>query len=119
LFQILIRERFELEDAQTRKKGFVERKGRILCGCSNQDNRAVFEEGEEDILLGFIETMDFINEKDDLATEEGIFAGVFDDFFQISDAMQKGAERKEMGIEGLGVEPSERCFTAAGRAPKQ
>jgi hypothetical protein len=66
--QVCLFQRFELKNPGTTDQGFVDLKEGILGGRPNQNHRAVFHPGQQRILLGFVEAVNFINKENGAAS---------------------------------------------------
>ena len=111
-------EGFEDIDAAAGKERADDFKGGILCGCADEADGATFDVGEEGVLLGLVEAMDFVDEEDGAGAHlGGLFAGLHDllDFF---DAGEDGGEFEEGGAGGGGDDFGEGGFADAGRSPE-
>ena len=74
--------------------------------------------GEEGVLLGFVEAVDFVDEKDGADLEVPILAGVFDDTFDVFFAGSDGGDFDEVSFPAVGDDAGEGGFADAGRAPE-
>ena len=95
-----------------------QRKGRILGGRADQGDRAVFDLGEQAVLLGAIEAVDLVDEQ-----ERGLAGApprlrLLVDLAQIGHARHHGGQLDQRLIEAPGEQPGERGLAGAGRAPQ-
>ena len=86
-------------------------------GGADEADDAALDIGEEDVLLGFVESVDFVDEEDgaDAGGLEAI-GGAGDDAAHIRDAALDAAEALETGFGGLGDDLGQGGFADAGRA---
>ncbi len=95
-------------------EGGVDGEEGIFGGGSDEDDEALLDVAEEDVLLGFVEAVDFVEE------EDGAFGGVAEtefgfgeDFADFFDADGGGIEVDEMSLCVFGVEVGEGGFAGA------
>lgn len=62
-FQVFLSQGIQLKKAGAGEKGGVHFKRGILRGCPDQDDCSIFHEGEKGILLGLVETVDFVDKQ--------------------------------------------------------
>ena len=68
LFEAFLAERVEDQHPRARQQRGVEFEGRILGGRADEDDRAVLHDRQKAVLLGAVEAMDLVDEKQRLAT---------------------------------------------------
>jgi len=93
--------------------------GRIFGGGANEEDVAGFDVGEEGVLLGFVEAVNFINEDDGALGGAGFALGLSHDLFDFLDAAEDGAEGDEFAARNAGDDTGESGFAAARRAPEK
>lgn len=77
---------FELEDLGARDEGGVDVEEGVVGGGADEADGAALDVGEEDVLLGFVEAVDFVDEEDGgLGAELLPGAGVVDFFAEFGD----------------------------------
>ena len=108
-----------MEDAQAGEQGVVEVEGGVFGGGADEDEGAVFDVGQEGVLLGFVEAVDFVDKEDGFAAQAAFLLGFKDGFAHFFDAGEDGGEADEARVEGVGEEQGKGGFAAAGRAPEQ
>ena len=74
--------------------------------------------GEEGVLLGFVEAVDFVDEEDGADLEIPILAGVSDYSFDVFFAGCDGGDFDEVGLPVGGDDAGEGGFADAGWAPE-
>ena len=113
-----IRQGFEDEDAAAREQRAVDFKGGVFRGRANQDDAAFFDVGQEGVLLGFVEAVDFVDEDDGFFAALPLAFGVFHDFFNVFDAAHDCAEGDEARAGLVGDDLRQGSFAHAGRPPE-
>ena len=109
----------EMEDAQAREQSVVEVEGGVFGGGADEDEGAVFDVGEEGVLLGFVEAVDFVDEEDGFAADGALLLGLRHGFADFFDAGEDGGEADVARVEGVGEEQGKGGFAAAGRPPEE
>ena len=117
--EFVFAQRLQVEDAQAGEQGVVEMEGGVFGGGADEDEGAVFDVGQEGVLLGFVEAVDFVDKEDGFATQAAFLLGLKDGFAHFFDAGEDGGEADEARVEGVGEEQGKGGFAAAGRAPEQ
>ena len=75
--------------------------------------------GQDDVLLGFVETVNFVHEQDGgLAVHPAAVVGLGDDAAEVGDAGGDGAYRLKGGLGVGGDQAGEGGFAGTGRPPK-
>ena len=83
-------------------------------GCADEADGAAFDPWEEDILLGFAEAVDFVDEERGAAVVETAHGfGGFDGLADVGDIGFDAAEVDEAGLGGAGDELGETGFAGA------
>src|ERR1700758_61697 len=108
---------FEDIDLGAREERGDDFKGGIFGGGADEEDVAGFDVREEGVLLGFVETVDFVDEDDGAKAAAGFFFGFGHDFFYFFDAAGDGAEGNEFAFGEAGDEARESGFAAARRSP--
>ena len=70
-------------------------------------------------MLGFIESVDFIDENDEPFLKEGMGFHVANCFFEIGHSLKYRAEGEKVGIKGFCIQAGEGRFAASGGAPEK
>ena len=73
---------------------------------------------KKSVLLGFIETVNFVDEKNGASLKIPILAGALNDGFDIFFAGGHGGDFDEVGIEFVGEDAGKGGFAGTWRAPK-
>lgn len=108
---------FELENLGAGDEGGVDVEVGIVGGGSDEADGAAFEVGEEGVLLGFVEAVDFVDEEDGGLVSEGLkSAGGFDFCADFGDVGFDSVEGFKAGAGGAGDDIGEGGFSSAGRA---
>ena len=116
-FDVVGRQRLEFEHAAAADQRAVEREERILRGRADKDHDAFFDVGQEHVLLGAVEAMDFVDEQQRALAGGGEqIAGLVENFAEFFDAAGDGADLPEVAAAGGGQQMGERRFAGAGRA---
>ncbi len=113
LFDGVDGEGFEFEDEGAGREGGVDEYLGVVGGGADEGDGAVFDVGEQDVLLGFVEAVDLVDEEDgagDVAHLFGGFAGGADG----GDVAEHAAAAFEAAAGGAGDDFGEGCFAAAG-----
>lgn len=74
--------------------------------------------GKEGVLLGFIEAVNFVNEKDSADFEVPVLFGAYCDGFNIFFASSDGGDFDKIGIEFMCENTSKGGFASSWRSPK-
>ena len=61
--ELVFAERAEGEDAAAGEQGGDDFEGRVFGGCADEADGAALDVGQEGVLLGFVEAMDFVDEE--------------------------------------------------------
>ena len=116
-FHVVGRKRLELEYPAAADQGAVNREEGILGGGPDQDCHALFDVGQQDVLLGLVEAVDLIDEQQrPLSRRREPVAGFAEDFPQFFHAAGHGAQLAEVAAGGPGQQAGERGLAGAGRA---
>ena len=108
-----------MEDAQAGEQGVVEMEGGVFSGGADEDEGAVFDVGQEGVLLGFVEAVDFVDKEDGFAADGAFLLGLRHGFADFFDAGEDGGEADVARVEGVGEEQGKGGFAAAGRPPEE
>ena len=68
------------------EEGGVEFEAGVFCRGTYQKNGAIFHIGQEAVLLGFVEAVDFVDEQEGALAILAADFGGFEDFAQVGDA---------------------------------
>jgi hypothetical protein len=116
---VFLRERFKLKNPAPTNESIVDRKIRIFGGGTDENNDAVFDFGEQNILLCFIETVDFVDkEQRFLLVGRKTMFGFGQDFAELFHALGDGRELPKGAPTGRCKNVCECGFTSAGRTVK-
>ncbi len=112
-------EALEHIDPSPREQSVVQFKRGVLGGGADENQRAVFDIGQERILLGLVETVHFIDEQDGaLAVLPGLLPG---DFHRLTDFLHAGEHRRhrfEVRIRDFREQSRQRGLAHARRPPE-
>lgn len=110
-------EGFEGEEDGAGEKGGGEIEEGVVGGSADEADVAGFDVGQEDVLLGFVEAVDFVEEEDRFFAG-GFFAvdGLLEGAADFGGVVLYSAELDEVGVGGLGDEVGEGGFAGAGWA---
>ncbi len=92
--------------------------GRVFGRCADQDHRAVFDIGQESVLLGAVEAVDLVDEQQRAVPHLAPLLGRLEHLAQIGDAGKHRRQRLEGEIRTLRQEARDRRLAAAGRPPQ-
>ncbi len=114
--EALRRERLELENLGARDQRAVDVKERIVRRRADQPDDAALDIRQQDVLLGFVEPVDFVDEENrpDAAGLEAI-GRAGDHAAHVRHAALDPAESLEPGLRGLGDNLGQRRLARAGR----
>ena len=91
------------EDPAAGEQGRDNLEGRVFGGGADEGNGSVLDVGENDVLLGLVEAVDFVHEQDGgLAVHPAPVAGLGDDAAQVGNPGGDGADRLEGGLRSGG-----------------
>ena len=113
---MLAGERFEGEDLAAAQQRRVDREERVLRGRADQDDAALLDVGEEDVLLAAVEVVQFIDKEEGLAPlvfEE--LARFLQDFSDVLDPRRHGVEGAELCPGLVGDDVRQRGLAGARR----
>ena len=117
--KILFGERFKLENLTPRNEGTVDVEIGIVSRRSDESHGASFDMGEEDILLRFVESMNFINKEGrDLVAGSLELAGAFDGLADLGNVTLDAGKIDKPGFGSLRNQFGETGLPDSGRAVK-
>jgi len=119
LAESLLGERLEGDDPHAGEKRVVEGEGGVFGGRADQGDRPVLDEGEEGVLLRFVEAVDLVDKEDRARLQQRELFLLFDHSFQVGDAVEHGAKGDQIGIERFRIEARQRGLAASGRPPEE
>ena len=90
----------------------------ILGGGADQHDVSALDVGQKRVLLGLVETVDFVDEQHGAAAHAPIALGVGHHFLDFLDAAEHGAERDEVALGEPCDQAGERGLAYAGRSPR-
>jgi hypothetical protein len=96
----------------------VEFEAGVLGGGADEDDRAVFDVGQERVLLGAVEPVDLVDEQHGALADLAALPCGAEDFPQVGDPGERRGERLEREVRLLGEEARDRGLAAPGRAPQ-
>ena len=91
-----------MEDAQAGEQGVVEMEGGVFSGGADEDEGAVFDVGQEGVLLGFVEAVDFVDKEDGFAAQTAFLLGLKDGFAHFFNAGEDDGGADEARREAVG-----------------
>ena len=107
------------EDAAAGEQRGNDLEGWVFGGRAYQGDGAILNVGEDDVLLGLVEAVDFIHEEDGgLAVHPAAVSGLGDDTPQVGDTGGDGADRLEGSLGDCGDEAGEGGLARARRPPE-
>ncbi len=118
LFEAFFAERVEHQHPRAREKRGVELEGRVLGGRADQDDRAVLHDGQKTVLLGAVEAMDLVDEKQRLAAVLPAQPRRLEHLLQVGDARKDRRYLLEGELRLAGKQPRDRRLAGAGRSPE-
>ena len=118
--QIALFQRLKNKDLATGEKGSDDLEGRILRSGSYQNYGSVLHSTQESILLGFVEAVNFVDEKDGspFLVEEGIAPSLVKHFPHILHPGHHGTQGVEIPIQGFRNDMGQGGFPHARRPPE-
>ena len=105
-------------DPAAREQGGDDFEGWILRGCADEADVAALDVGQEGVLLGFVETVNLIDEQDGAGMHARSLGGRHHYLLDFLDAAHHCGEFNEGRLGGFGDDFGERGFADAGRTPK-
>jgi hypothetical protein len=105
-------------DAAAGEQGGDDLERGVLSGGSDEADGAVFDVGQEGVLLGLVEAVDLIDEEDGAGAEFRRFFGVDHDLLDLLDAGEHGGELDEAGAGDVGDDAGEGGLADSGRSPE-
>jgi hypothetical protein len=93
--------------------------GGVFRGGADQNNRAVFDKGQQAILLGPIEAVNFIDEQHRALAGLAALAGAGEDLAQVGNTGKHRRHGLEDMIGMIGDQPGNGCLATARRTPQQ
>ena len=108
------------EDAGAGEEGCDDLEGGVLRGGADEDDRAVLDVGEDDVLLGLVKAVDLIDEEDGaLAVHGAPLPGGLGDATEVGHAGGDGGDGLEVGAGEAGDEVRKGGLAGARRPPEQ
>src|SRR6266496_2982840 len=115
LFEFLDAERFELKNLRTRDKRAIYIKERIVSGRADKPQISGLNIRQKNVLLRFVEMMNFINEQDRfLSRSAEAIRRRSDDATHFCDVAFHAADSNEFRMGHFRNDPRQRGFAAAG-----
>ena len=116
-------QRLMVEPAQdqylaARQQRGVELEARILGGRADQRHRPVLDIGQEAVLLGAVEAMDFVHEQQGLVPGFRRGARLGEQFLQIGDAREHRRDGDKAQADGIGQQARDAGLAGPRRAPQ-
>ena len=115
---VLLGERLEHVNARAREQCGDDFEGRILGGCADQANVALFYVGKKGVLLSFIEAMNLIDKDNRPSAEVTGFRCIGHNLFDFLDSAENGGELNEVRLRDSRDDLRERCLSHSGRSPE-
>ena len=110
------RERLELEDAAAAYQRAVDGEEGVFRGGADEDHHALLHVGQQHVLLGLVEAVDFVDEQErPLAGGREAIVGRRENLAQLLDAARDCADLLEMAAGGAGQQPGKRGLARARR----
>ena len=100
------------------EQGGVEREAGIFGRRADEHHRAALDIGQETVLLGAVEAMDFIHEQQRPLARRRHLLGICKGFLEVGDAGEHRRQRCEAHPYRLGEQPRDRRLAGAGRSPE-
>ena len=115
---LLDRERVQRVHLRAREQRRDHLERRILSSGADQDDVAALHVGQERILLGAVEAVDFVDEQHRAPAQAAAALGVRHHALDFLDAAQHRAEGHEIALGDARDQPRERGLAHAGRSPQ-
>ena len=118
-FDVVDRKRLKLKDAAAADQRAVDREERILGGRADQNHHAFLDVGQQHVLLGLVEAVDFVDEQQrppPLGRKPVVGGGQ-----HLAKFLHAGGDRRKllkMAAAFAGQQPGERGLARAGRTVK-
>ena len=106
------------EDLAAGQQRGIDFEGRVLRGGPDEDDAALLHIGEEGVLLGLVEPVDFVHEAEGAGAVDFGFFRLFHDFLDFLDAAGDGAEIHEAGLCAVRDDSRQGGLAHAGRPPE-
>lgn len=117
---IFLGEGVKLKEAASAQEGVIDGEEGVFGRGADQDDDPIFDVGEEDVLLGFVEAVDFVHEKEGAASFGGQVVGSFgEDFAKLLDPLRDGADLDEVAMGFDGEQAGEGGFSGTWGAVKE
>ena len=101
-----------------RQQSRVELEARVLGGGADERDRAVLDVWQEAVLLGAVEAVDLVDEKQCLLAGAGGGAGLGEDLLEVSDSRKHCRYGNEAHSDCIGEKPGDAGLAGAGRSPQ-
>jgi len=118
LGDVLFAERLEDIDAAAGEQGGDDFKGGIFSGGADEADGAALDVGEERILLGLVEAVDFVDEEDGAGVHLGGLRRGCHYLLDLFDTAHDGGEFHKICLCGFGDDFGEGGLAGAGRTPE-
>ena len=118
LHDLVFGERLQHIDSSAREQRGVDFERRILGGGADQADVAFFHVGQKGILLGFVETVNLIDEDDGARAVLAGTLGVGHDLLDLFDPREHGGEFDELRFGHAGDDLCQRGLARARRSPE-
>jgi hypothetical protein len=114
---LLNAERFKSKDLRARDERAVHIEERIVSSRANQAEASSFDIGQKNVLLGFVEMMDLIDEQDRLLSGRAeAIRRRSDDAAHLGNVAFHATDSNEFSVGHLGNDPCQCGLSASGRA---
>ena len=118
--EIVLGEGLEGEDLRAGDEGAVDVEEGVVGGGADEAEGAAFDVGEEDVLLSFVEAVDFVDKEDGgAAVEAEVAGGGFSGVADVGDVAFDAAEVDEVALGFEGDDVGEGGFADAGGAVEE
>ena len=116
--ELLLRKRLEDKDLAAGEQRRVDLEGGILGGRPDEHDAPALDEGQEGVLLGLVEAVDLVDEKDRPVAHPPPGFGARHDLLDLLDAAGHGGKIDEFRLGPVRDDPREGGFAHAGRPPE-
>ena len=101
-----------------RQQRGVQREAGVLGRRADEHHRAAFDIGQEAVLLGAIETVDLVDEKQGALARRRHLLGIGEGLPEVGDAREDRRQWRKAHTDGFGEQPRDRRLAGARRAPE-
>ena len=108
----------QYEDLASGQEGPVQFEGRVLGGGTDQGDHPLLHPGQEAVLLGAIETVDFIHKQEGGLSRMAPDPGLLEGLLEVRHPGKDGGDLLKLVARRLGEEPGDGRLAHPGRAPE-